>query len=185
MAYRNSELPKVGDVIAHDFAAWTITEIWPKDDKSIYRVKLALAYGMHETREGTIRLSRYQFRALEIYPVGRVPLCSCCGHPAPCRISEAERVSSEVMEVTEKRMARAGIPGICYACGEVISNRQGSITYPADEGNVQLPGYPSPRFHTRRECADARYAYAGDRAKAMPDHLAFDDIYATEERRSL
>lgn len=177
--------PVVGDIIALDYAAWKITEIWPKDDKTVYRVNLELAHGTHHLSESTIKCSSFQFRTLDIYPSGRVPLCSCCGNPAPCRIAVAERVASEVMEVTEKRMARAGIPGICYACGEVISSRQGSITYPADEGNIQLPGYPSPRFHTRRECSDARYSYAKDRAKVMPDHLAFDDIYAHEERRAL
>lgn len=177
--------PAVGDVIAHDFAAWKITEIWPKDDKSSYRVNLELAHGTHRLAEGTLKCNGFQFRSIDVYPAGRVPLCSCCGHPAPCRTAEAERVASQVMEVTEQRMARAGIPGICYACGEVISSRQGSVTYPADEGNIQLPGYPSPRFHTRRECSDERYLYAKDRAKAMPDQLAFDDIYTHEERRAL
>lgn len=177
--------PVVGDIIALDYAAWKITEIWPKDDKSSYRVNLELAHGTHQLSGSTIKCDRWQFRTIDVYPSGRVPLCSCCGHPFPCRTAEAERISGEVMEETEQRMARAGIPGICYGCGEVISTRQGSLTYPSDEGNVQLPGYPSPRFHTRKECGDARFAYAKDRAKAMPDRLAFDSIYAHEERRAL
>lgn len=174
-----------GEVIAYDFGAWIITGIHADDAKTTYALDLKCLYGEHKGREGTLKLSRHGFRSIARYAAGRVPLCSCCGNPAPCRIAEAERVASASMALLEIRMARAGVPGICYACGEVITNRQESLTYPPDEGNIQLPGYPSPRFHLRGQCSNARWNYAEDRAKRLPDQLAVDPDYAKHERQTL
>lgn len=182
--WRHRKDPEPGDVIALEFAAWEIMDVLQLEN---HRTQLVLKklYGAHDMPRAQLTVGRIGLRSLHFYPSGRVPLCSCCANPMPCRTAEAERIAAEEMVIVEKRMARAAIPGICYACGEVITSRQGSLTYPPDEGNVQLPGYPSPRFHTRDNCYENRHQYAADRAKHMPDKFAFDPDYERQERQNL
>lgn len=156
---------KEGDVIALQFNAWRIDRIDINDAGTVMR--LTRAFGDSELTDGEIGpLGPYV--NIQVYDDGRVPLCSCHHHPFPCREMEAERVAADEFAIMEQRMARAGLDDVCYACGEAISSRQGSITYPAAEGHVQLPGYPAPSFHTRDRCFDGRYSYAKDRAKILP-----------------
>lgn len=181
--------PEVGDVVAYDFRAWEVTHLRIedfaeeedlransyrpeyRDTKRPYSISLRRLYGPTHPRENSrqeiaLRVRAFAFGGLERYEEGRVPLCSCCGHPWPCRMTEAKRESEGQARLLDERMKRAGV-GICYSCGEPITSRQGSVTYP--EGNVDLPGYPAPRFHTRQKCYAGRASYEGRRAKAYPD----------------
>lgn len=177
--------PSIGDVLAHDYSAWEILGIDPADEPRGIKISIKKLYGRHDFNRGTLTVTGWRSTYLPIYEGSRVPLCSCCAMPFPCRESDAERIAADEMALMEKRMARAGVPGICYACGEVITTRQKSLTYPAGEGNVQLPGYPSPRFHMRDQCGNARWSYARARSRVFPDKLAFDPDYARQELDNL
>lgn len=182
--------PNVGDMVAYDRGAYIVSHVSdaePTEDEARrlaiyspesqirhapYRMTVDLVHGPHdpefvnEFKQRGLRVPALSHHRWEIYVEGRVPLCSCCSYPWPCLITDAAAESQRAGEVMEKRMERAR-PGCCYSCGEVISHRQGSIRYP--EGNVDLPGYPAPRFHTRNTCWEGRYEYELRRAKALPD----------------
>jgi hypothetical protein len=73
------------------------------------------------------------------------PVCRSCGEPMPCR----EEVGRRMAEAAIKDMGRYETPGMCPACGEVVTGRQKSITF-AD--NVVVPGGPPVTFHLRGTC---------------------------------
>jgi hypothetical protein len=160
-----------GELIAYDFSAWRALSVEPADEGE-YRIEVERQHGDSDIDRGAIVTRR--FARVDVYDSPRIPLCSCCDNPYPCRLQEAERIAAASGDLMRQRMQRAEIPGTCYACGEPITTKQGSITYPAAEGNVHLPGYPAPRFHTRNNCWEGRFIYARDRAAAMPDQMQFD-----------
>jgi hypothetical protein len=176
-----SGAPSVGDLVAWDGCAYLVTHVAPSElldsepREQVYRdpylMTIQRIHGPaneHENdmQERALRVPANAYHAWQSYEEGRVPLCSCCGHPWPCTVSEAKAMSERQAEVLNAKMDRA-TPGCCYSCGEVISHRQGSITYP--EPNVELLGFPAPRFHTRKSCAEGLYYYEQKRAKALPD----------------
>lgn len=179
----------IGDVVAYDFRAWEVTHLrvddFGEDEEQVatryrpdarermrpYSVSLRRLHGPVHPRENSrqeiaLRVRAFAIGGFERYDEGRVPLCSCCGHPWPCRMVEAKKDAEDQARVMDERMSRVGV-GVCYGCGEPITRRQESITYP--EGNVDFPGYPPPRFHTRKKCAGARWSYDKRRAALYPD----------------
>lgn len=163
---------EVGDVVAYDFSAWEVTHLAKRAEISRNghdtNATLHLLYG-----PGTPKMNDRQDMGVsfsstwgpQVYHQGRVWLCSCCGHPAPCRLTIAEEESKRAATEFENRLNRMG-PGICYACGEVITQRQQSMRFEGD--HADFPGRSAPAFHLRRKCASERYAYAA-RAKSHPD----------------
>lgn len=179
----------VGDLIAVERAAWRVMHVadaepTQEERERVFRLKperqaemrpymvtLRRAHGAeveheNEFQECAMRVSAGAWNRWDHYDEDRVPLCSCCGHPWPCIVTDAMKESTRASEVMERKMANAR-PGCCYSCGEVISHRQGSMTYP--EPNVEIPGFPAPRFHTRNACHEGRYQYEKHRARALPD----------------
>ncbi len=154
-----------GMVIAWDFRAWEVTHVaergTPTEDGRDMRATFRRLHGPKHERENQFRDMVVSFSSnaygLNIYRSSRVWLCSCCGDPAPCRIEVAEEVSASAAVEFEKRIRRMG-PGLCYGCGEVITQRQERMTYPGD--HADMPGRSGPTFHTRRACSDERAAYA-------------------------
>lgn len=180
---------EVGDLIARYFAAWRVTHVRdddPTEEEAAqlarlrpeyrercrpYSVTLRREHGPKHEHENSrqeigLRIPVATYRHWDAYSGDRVPLCSCCGHPWPCQMLVAEDVAEQSAKAMAARMARV-MPGLCYGCGEVITTRQGSISMP--EGNVDIPGYPAPRFHTRRSCAGELHAYLGRRKRQLPD----------------
>lgn len=49
------------------------------------------------------------------------------------------------------------LPGHCWACNEPFSHRQRSVVYDGD--NLDLPGGPEVKFHTRAKCHSRAQAY--------------------------
>jgi hypothetical protein len=85
----------------------------------------------------------------DVYPPsGRWPQCSCCGEPMPCRAEMEDREVTAGLNLVEKFAKR--LPGCCWGCEEPITRRQKSVTYAGD--NLDLPGGPEARFHTRADC---------------------------------
>lgn len=90
-----------------------------------------------------------RFREFYVYPQsGRWPQCSCCGEPMPCRAEMEDRAVTGAVEEMERHARK--IPGCCWACGEPITSRQEAVVYAGV--NLDAPGGPEVRFHTRRKC---------------------------------
>lgn len=165
----------------YDHGAYLVTHVAPaelRDDEpaehvyrdpymmTIRRIHGPASEYENDLQERSLRIPPNTYLCWEPYDEGRVPLCSCCGHPWPCRVSDAKAISELQAEVLNAKMDRA-TPGCCYSCGEAISHRQGSVIYP--EPNIELLGFPAPRFHTRKSCAGGMYEYEQKRAKALPE----------------
>lgn len=102
-----------------------------------------------------------------VYPAsGRWPVCSCCGEPMPCRAELQDREVDRGLYRVERLMSR--MPGCCWDCGEPITARQKSVTYPG--GNLDLPGGPEVQFHLRRSCRWPAVAYEQRWIAADPRH---------------
>lgn len=161
--------PEVGDVVAWERAAWTVMHVAttdPTDDEvkylkayraeireklQPYKVSLRRLHGPQSPRENSYQDMALRARAansigFQTYPAGRVPLCSCCGHPWPCLMLDSEREAELTAKVMSDRMDRV-MPGVCFGCGEPVTSRQKAARFP--EPNVQVPGSPPPVFHMR------------------------------------
>lgn len=182
--------PEVGDVIALDYRAWAIVHMSDgamtseeiaklerryktgyRDQHKPYRVTLRRLHGPvhpveNDRLEVAFSVALGAWHSWEVYPEGRVPLCSCCSHPWPCLMVTSAKDAQQQGKVLDQKMANAQ-PGCCYSCGEVISERQKSVIYP--EGNLELPGFPPPAFHLRKSCGGGRYEYDKLREKTLPD----------------
>lgn len=177
---------KVGMVIGLDFAAWEVTHISPmvEPDESgrDMRATLHRLHGPKAERENQFgdMAVRYGSTAygLNVYRSGRVWLCSCCSDPAPCRLEVAEEVSGEEAREFEERLKRMA-PGLCYACGEVITQRQDRIAFAGD--HADFPGRSGPTFHTRKACRGERWAYAKRAGVDINGQTLGDDAPATGE----
>jgi len=160
--YRELE---AGMIIGYDYRAWEVTHVGamsePDSNGREMRCTLRRLHGPKHPNENKFAdvVLRYSARAygLNIYRGGRVWLCSCCGDPVPCRMEVAEEVSASEAREFDARLNRMG-PGICYACGEVITARQDRVTFPGD--HADFPGRGGPTFHTRRKCEEERWLYA-------------------------
>jgi hypothetical protein len=93
------------------------------------------------------------------YPDGHYPICATCGEPTPCREVVARRLAEQAGEV----MDRYDQEGICPACQEPVTARQGRETF---GWNLEVPGGPPVTFHTRRSCGDQLYGYRERLSKA-------------------
>lgn len=84
------------------------------------------------------------------------PVCSCHGHPWPCTVmrdaKNAERATERWMKLYDLSAA-----SVCNSCGEAITSRQRSITFP--EPWLQLADAPPPEYHTRINCWLAAQRY--------------------------
>lgn len=178
--------PPVGQLIAYEHAVWRVTavtdlmlseadrEIWlaagmPDQDTwrgRPYRVDVQFvggarpAWAEHEETDLSGHADTPAIsgggRLWYLYPTsGRWPACSCCGEPMPCRAELEDRDVTESLAQVEKMVTR--LPGTCWGCGEPITNRQKSVTYPGD--NMDLPGGPAVRFHTRATCHGVAQRY--------------------------
>jgi hypothetical protein len=166
-SYRATEL-KVGMVIGFDYRAWEVTHVKEREtkegDKHDGHDRIATFRRLHGPRHDRENRFRdvpftYSSRAygLHIYRDGIVWLCSCCSHPVPCRMQVAKELSEREAATMESRLNRMG-PGICYGCGEVITQRQERITMPGE--HADFPGRSGPTFHTRQKCGEERWSYA-------------------------
>lgn len=173
----NRRRPVVGDVIAYDWRAWEVMHISDaeptegevekmahyrepyRSQMAPYKISLRRLHGPKAEREnsaGDVALrapAGMSPSAFGIYEDGRVPLCSCCTHPWPCRdMTEAAR-AADAIKKTERELNL--MPGCCPACEEPITSRQKSITFGGP--NVRNPLAEGPTFHLRQSC---RYAAA-------------------------
>lgn len=98
------------------------------------------------------RMGGEQVATLNLYTDEHYPVCAECAEPLPCRDQMAERVS----QAAAQRMGKYELAGVCPACGEVVTGRQQSQTWP---DNAEIPQGPPITFHLRRKCAWAARQY--------------------------
>jgi hypothetical protein len=79
------------------------------------------------------------------YPDGHYPVCAACGEPSPCRDTVAGRVAAQ----SAADMARYEQEGVCPACQQPVTVREGRETF---RWNLDVPAGPPVTFHTRRRC---------------------------------
>lgn len=180
---RLSTRPAVGDVVAFAMAAWEV--VWVRDDDPTpeqlavldrfpeaarsryapYSMTLRRLHGPKHDSENSRQeigfgLNREPGRSaygLRVYHHGRVPLCSCCGHPWPCSVSIDDERAALAAEQLDRRLERS-LPGVCYACGEPITARMQSQRVGVQ--HAEIPGYPAPVFHAGRwRCRAAMERY--------------------------
>lgn len=87
-------------------------------------------------------------------------VCAVCGDLQPCREQMIQREVSRDAE----RAQRYETPGVCPSCGEVVTVRQKSITFPR---NLYVPLGDEVTFHLRHRCL--QYAIEYDRILASLD----------------
>lgn len=169
---------EVGDVVALDRRAWEVTHVsvtdpTPEEQERLkayvepyrterlpYRVTLRRLHGpSHDNEnsrgESAFRVSVYWAQPLPRYVDGRVPLCSCCGHPWPCLTADQERLAAKELKAAERQLKL--MPGCCPACEEPVTSRQKSITFGGP--NVTNPLAEGPTFHLRHKCRHAAAQY--------------------------
>lgn len=183
--------PKVGDVVAWNRAAWEITHLIDAEptaeeaeritryleryrhELAPYRLTLHRLHGpasKHENDRQDMGLRvapRYGGGHLPIYPNGRVPLCSCHGHPWPCREADEQEQAEKELKAAERELAR--MPGVCPACDEPVTSRQKSITFGGP--NVRNPLTVGPTYHLRRRCRHGAADYEEAWVNAEPGRL--------------
>lgn len=164
--------PEVGATVAWNRRAWEVRRVadaepepeevgtYRDERRSPYRISLRRIHGPAHERENTaqdisLRVSSRAWAPFQTYPNGRVPLCSCCGHPWPCL--EADQQAQAVKEIKAAEREMQLMPGCCPACQEPVTSRQKSITFGGP--NVRNPLAEGPTFHLRRACRNdaARY----------------------------
>ena len=189
--------PQVGDVVAFAYTAWRVEHVAdavPSDDeerelaaytprfrqgRAPYRLSLRRLHGPAHPDEQRRFPGIFAGRAglhtiwLVYKHPGRIPLCSCCQHPWPCRAQLAEEAAADQAAQVEELSSRVDL-GACFGCGDLITQRQERIVYP--DANVVVPLAPGPVFHARQACRRHVVEYERKRAKATPDAAPMVDV---------
>lgn len=167
----NRDRPKVGDVVAFKRRAWEVTHIADaeptaeeqdrlnhyiaprRDQMKPYTITLRRVHGAEYMRENSQQEAGFRcpvgaYNPFPVYVNGRVPLCSCHGHPWPCLEADQQAQAEREMAAAEKELRL--MPGCCPACEEPVTSRQRSITFGGP--NVRNPLAQGPTFHLRSKC---------------------------------
>lgn len=170
---------QVGDIVGLYYAAWRVTEVNPVEDvdlsdddlrdmaiyKPEYRERhrpyyLVLAHvngpiltpmpkTLHDgTRTVHLRVNRPGGRGEPKVMGDRYQTCSCHGHPWPCQDVLLDEIVTESVARADKLAAKQA--GMCWACNDPITSRQRAVSYAGE--NLDMPGGPPVRFHTRSQC---------------------------------
>jgi hypothetical protein len=120
--------------------------------------------GENSRQEGGLRCG-VRFYGFDVYETDRVPLCSCCSDPWPCRLLIAEDQAKKAAVQMEEELKL--LPGCCPTCQEPITSRQKTITFPGEY--VRNPLAPAdPVFHLRSTCRSDAASYEDQWVKADP-----------------
>ncbi|MEU6233817.1 hypothetical protein [Kitasatospora sp. NPDC047058] len=84
-------------------------------------------------------------------------VCRSCGELPPCREEELDKTVNRQIAKSDRLLS---IPaGACMGCGEAISGRQKSVSFPGPNlWRLDLPA-GTARFHVRKECSHWVYEY--------------------------
>lgn len=179
--------PTVGDLVAFDYRAWEVMHVKVRDfdaddlerdndyreqyrnEMRPYSVTLRRVHGAPHDRENSrqeigLGIRAFSHGGFDAYKDGRVPLCSCHGHPWPCADADQQVQAEKEIKVAEKALNL--MPGCCPACEEPVTSRQKSITFGGP--NVKNPLAEGPTYHLRRQCRDGAAAYEEKWVNAEP-----------------
>lgn len=179
--------PTVGDVVAYDYRVWEVMHVKVRDFEDAnqdrlagyrpqyhdamrpYSVSLRRIHGAPHDNENSrqeigLRIRAFAFGGFDRYENGRVPLCSCHGHPWPCQDADQQAQAEKEMARAEKALRL--LPGCCPACEEPVTSRQKAITFGGP--NVTNPLAEGPTFHLRRKCERAAAKYEDAWVAAEP-----------------
>lgn len=179
--------PTVGDLVAYDYRAWEVAHVKMRDfedddqaratgyrpqhydEMRPYSVSLRRIHGERHEHENSrqeigLRVRAFTYGGFDRYADGRVPLCSCHGHPWPCRDSDQQAQAEKEIKAAEKELRL--LPGCCPACEEPVTSRQKAITFGGP--NVRNPLAEGPTFHLRRKCQHAAAKYEDAWVAAEP-----------------
>lgn len=194
---REDRRPAEGEVVAYGWAAWEVMHVadavsTAEEDEKLraytpaFRagrgpcwVTLRRLHGPESPQENdrgevALRVPAGSLYRWDRYRSGRVPLCSCCGDPWPCRANLAEEAAASAAERADELGRRAEI-GACFGCGEPITTRQRAIRYP-DAENVRVLLADAPVFHERESCRPHVVEYERERARRLPDAPPVVDV---------
>lgn len=157
--------PEPGELLVWQWAVWRVVDVKERGDDrlALYLRREAGPRHPWERREGVVHvamLERGPFQIVEVYPV-----CSCHGHPWPCKQMVMDRQIEAEARALEVRLGRA-VPGVCAACGEPVSSRQRHVVFPGE--NLLVPGGPPATFHLRDACRRRAEGYEEKRLTADP-----------------
>lgn len=177
----------VGSLIAYQHTVYRLVDVWPvpevdwtdeqhrrvaacpegRRDTVLPRVYVLRPAGITSedprARDHDLHVAPPPYAAWDVYPDEHYPICASCGEPVPCRERHAERVATAEMARVERYTA----PGVCPACGEVVSSQQKSLRFAE---NVVVPGGPPLTFHQRRDCYGDAVDYEEKWANATHRH---------------
>lgn len=186
--YGRRPRPAVGEVVAYARAAWEVQHIevddptqpeqeyldrYPEPSRDAlmpFRVTLRRLHGPAHEKENSARdigrrFPAGHYKGLPRYKDGRVPLCSCHGHPWPCLEADQQAEAAQAAKAAEHEMQL--LPGCCPACQEPVTHRQQSITFTGPY--LRNPLAPTdPTFHLRRSCYSAAARYEEQWVAANP-----------------
>lgn len=154
------QLPEIGSLVAVDRQPWIVASV--QDDGT--HVELELHKPGQEHPRYRARYSATARRPWTPLPE-HYAICGHCAELAPC-VGHEQQVNAHriAVRLTEELSI---LPGMCPACNEPITARQGVIDFPGE--NVRNPlAPPTPVFHTRQRCWDAAALYEDAWVRADP-----------------
>lgn len=154
-----------GDLVAIDYQPWSFIDLRMSDDG----VPVVQVERNGKRTHFGIKTDRRWASLPKVINPEHYPVCSC-GDLIPCRDEDMRRTIAQETAT----LNRYTTPGICPSCGEVITLRQKSMSWP----NIILPGTPDVQFHLRwscrreamdydRKCVAAGHGSRFDAAEAM------------------
>jgi hypothetical protein len=150
---------KEGDLVAYQYRPWRVISIredyehpkYPGSSCTVLQLRPIEATVTDGANLDIHRGWRSRYSLPEVL-TAHYALCVHCGDLMPCREQMAERASTAVM----KAMEMYETPGICPACGDPVTHRMQSETFP----NVVVPLGAPVTFHMgRRGCARSAEKY--------------------------
>ena len=151
--------PNVGDLVAYEYRPWRVVDIRSGVDHpdgsgrilTVLRLRPVDATVADGASRDVHRGSVYRSDLPRVLPE-HYALCVRCGDLMPCREMVAEKSANQAMKV----MSRYEVPGVCPACGDPVTSRMRSETFP----NVVVPLGSDVTFHMgRRYCRVAAERY--------------------------
>lgn len=153
-AVRFDGVPELGALVADDHAVWEVLDVVELDhDRDWPGARThELVLGSRTGPASVRRVATSWYSAWWVYQ-DRVPLCSCCQEPVPCRArvvdDTAQRILGEMLRFSER--------GRCPACLRQVSGARRSVTFSA---NARVPLGPAVSFHLDEPgCRNAAAAY--------------------------
>jgi len=159
-AVRVDGLPQPGATVAFEHRVWRVVDVAAaapagggedRPDAVTHGVLLRAVTG----EDADLSVPVHCYCWWWTYSEGRFAVCSCCGEPPPCRA----QLANTAAEAELARMRRFEQPGVCPACGGVVTEGERQARF---ELNLAVPLGPPVTFHLgNADCRREAEAYRG------------------------